>query len=137
MKEYTSEALIALALEARENAHCPYSGVAVGAALLCESGEVFLGANMESASFSPTLCAERVAFGAALSQGHREFLRIAVVGAKKDEMPHAFFPPCGVCRQVMAEFCRPDFEVLLSDGKAVTVLTLGELLPHGFGPEHI
>ena len=92
---------------------------------------------MESASFSPTLCAERVAFGAALAKGHRRFLRIAVVGARKDEAPSRPFPPCGVCRQVMAEFCRPDFEVLLSDGKAVTVLTLGELLPHGFGPEHL
>lgn len=137
MKEYTNEALIRLAEGARENAHCPYSGIAVGAALLTEEGEVFLGANMESASFSPTLCAERVAFGAALAKGHRRFLRIAVVGARKDEAPSCPFPPCGVCRQVMAEFCRPDFEVLLSDGKAVTVLTLGELLPHGFGPEHL
>ncbi|MBQ7406170.1 MAG: cytidine deaminase [Clostridia bacterium] len=136
MEKYTSEALISLALEARKNAHCPYSGIAVGAALLTKTGEVFLGANMESASFSPTLCAERVAFGAALSQGHREFLRIAVVGAKKDEMPHAFFPPCGVCRQVMAEFCENDFEILLSDGKTVEVLTLDALLPHRFGKEH-
>ena len=87
MKEYTNEALMDLALKARENAHCPYSGIAVGAALLTEDGEVFLGANMENASFSPTLCAERVAFGAALAKGHRKFSRIAVVGAKKEEAP--------------------------------------------------
>ena len=137
MKEYTSEALIALALEARENAHCPYSGVAVGAALLCESGEVFLGANMESASFSPTLCAERVAFGAALAKGHRDFLCIAVVGGKRGAAPDTCFPPCGVCRQVMAEFCEGDFEILLSDGRTVSMLTLDELLPHRFGKEFL
>ena len=136
MKEYTNEALIELALKARKNAHCPYSGIAVGAALLTEDGEVFLGANMENASFSPTLCAERVAFGAALAEGHRKFLRIAVVGAKQEEMPNRFFPPCGVCRQVMAEFCEKDFEILLFDGKKIQVLTMAELLPHGFGKEH-
>ena len=137
MKEYTNEALMDLALAARKNAHCPYSGIAVGAALLTEDGEVFLGANMENASFSPTLCAERVAFGAALAKGHRKFLRIAVVGAKKEESPSVFFPPCGVCRQVMAEFCEKDFEVILSDGEKCRVLTLSELLPHGFGKEFL
>lgn len=136
MKQYTNEALITLATKARENAHCPYSGIAVGAALLTESGEVFLGANMESASFSPTLCAERVAFGSALAAGHRKFVRIAVVGAKIESTPDRFFPPCGVCRQVMAEFCKQDFEIILSDGKALRVLTLSELLPHSFGKEH-
>ena len=137
MKEYTSDDLIALALKARENAHCPYSGIAVGAALLCSDGEFFLGANMESASFSPTLCAERVAFGAALAKGHRNFSRIAVVGAKQGERPDRIFPPCGVCRQVMAEFCGTDFEILLSDGKQIRALTLGELLPFGFTKEHL
>ena len=137
MKQYTNDALIALAREARKNAHCPYSGIAVGAALLCDDGEVFLGANMESASFSPTLCAERVAFGAALAKGKRNFVRIAVVGGKKDENPETLFPPCGVCRQVMAEFCAGDFEILLSDGKAGRVLTLDALLPHRFGKEYL
>ena len=137
MKEYTSDELIALALQARENAHCPYSGIAVGAALLCADGEVFLGANMESASFSPTLCAERVAFGAALAKGHRDFVRIAVAGARKGMRPDRIFPPCGVCRQVMAEFCETDFEILLSDGKQIRALTLGELLPFGFTKEHL
>ncbi len=136
MKQYTNEALIALAMKARENAYCPYSGIAVGAALLTETGEVFLGANMENASFGPTLCAERVAFGSALAAGHRKFKRIAVVGAKKECAPDRHFPPCGVCRQVMAEFCTGDFEILLSDGKSTRVLTLSELLPHGFGKEH-
>ncbi len=137
MKEYTNEALIALATKARENAHCPYSGIAVGAALVTDSGEIFLGANMENASFSPTLCAERVAFGAALAAGHRKFSRIAVVGAKKEDAPSVFFPPCGVCRQVMAEFCEKNFEIILSDGKECRVLTLADLLPHGFGKEFL
>ncbi len=137
MKQYSNEALIALAMKARKNAHCPYSGIAVGAALLTDTGDVFLGANMESASFSPTLCAERVAFGAALVAGHRNFLRIAVVGAKKESAPDRHFPPCGVCRQVMAEFCTGDFEIILSDGSSTRVLTLSELLPHGFGKEHM
>ena len=124
-------------MQARKNAYCPYSGIAVGAALLTDTGEIFCGANMESASFSPTLCAERVAFGAALAAGHRNFVRIAVVGAKKETAPDRFFPPCGVCRQVMTEFCADDFEVILSDGKNTRVLTLAELLPHGFGKEHL
>ena len=132
MKEYTNEALMDLALKARENAHCPYSGIAVGAALLTEDGEVFLGANMENASFSPTLCAERVAFGAALAKGHRKFSRIAVVGAKKEEAPSVFFPPCGVCRQVMAEFCKPDFQVYMAKADSIDTKTLEQLLPNSF-----
>ncbi len=137
MKEYTNEALLALAKKARENAHCPYSGIAVGAALLTKSGEVFLGANMENASFSPTLCAERVAFGSALVAGHREFARIAVVGGKKDAATEGAFPPCGVCRQVMAEFCGGDFEVILESAGGCRVLMLSELLPHGFDKDYL
>jgi cytidine deaminase len=136
MKEYTNEALLAAAMEARKNAHCPYSGIAVGAALLTDTGEVFHGANMENAAFGSSICAERVAFGSALAAGHRRFTRIAVVGAKQDAMPDRCFPPCGVCRQVMAEFCGQDFEIILSDWKEPRVLTLAALLPHGFGKEH-
>ena len=137
MKEYTSEALLALAAEARKNAYCPYSGIAVGAALLTDDGAVFLGANIENASFSPTLCAERVAFGAAIAAGYRKFSRIAVVGGKKDANPAGAFPPCGVCRQVMAEFCNDDFEILLSDAGECRTLTLAQILPHGFGKDHL
>ena len=133
MKEYTNEALLALAKKARENAHCPYSGIAVGAALLTKSGEVFLGANMENASFSPTLCAERVAFGSALAAGHREFARIAVVGGKKENAPEGAFPPCGVCRQVMAEFCKPDFKIYLAKPDGYEERTLAQILPDSFG----
>ncbi len=136
MKEYTNEALLAAAAEARKNAHCPYSGIAVGAALLTDTGEVFLGANMENAAFGPSICAERVAFGSALAAGHREFSRIAVVGAKQGNAPDRYFPPCGVCRQVMTEFCEQDFEIILSDGKEPMALTLAQLFPHGFGKEH-
>ena len=137
MKEYTNEALLALAKKARENAHCPYSGIAVGAALLTKSGEVFLGANMENASFSPTLCAERVAFGSALAAGHREFARIAVVGGKKENAPEGAFPPCVVCRQVMAAFCGGEFEVILDGDGGCRVLTLAELLPNGFDKNYL
>ena len=137
MKEYTNEALISLALDARKNAHCPYSGIAVGAALLTATGEVFLGANVENAAFSPSLCAERVAFGAAIAAGHKRFTRIAVVGAKKERTPNGFFPPCGVCRQMMAEFCDQNFEIVLWDGKEIRVLTFSALFPHGFGKEYL
>lgn len=136
MEKYTNEALVLLAAEARKNAYCPYSGIAVGAALLTEDGSLFLGANAENAAFGPSLCAERAAFAAALSAGHRKFIRIAVVGAKAGEVPARDFPPCGVCLQVMAEFCNRDFEILLSDGRNITVKTLSALLPHGFGAEH-
>ncbi len=136
MKAYTNEELVSLANEARENAYCPYSGIAVGAALLTEDGEIFLGANAENAAFGPSLCAERAAFAAALTTGRRKFSRIAVVGAQKNEKPHRFFPPCGVCRQVMAEFCTADFKILLFDGKEISEINLSALLPHGFGAEH-
>ncbi len=136
MEKYTDETLVSLAAHTRENAYCPYSGIAVGAALLTEDGALFLGANAENAAFGPSLCAERAAFAAALSAGHRKFSRIAVVGAKKNEAPRSFFPPCGICLQVMAEFCDENFEILLFDGKKIAIKTLSSLLPHGFGAEH-
>ena len=115
MNQETMTRLVAAAMQAREKSYAPYSGFSVGAALLTDDGAVFLGANIENASFSPTLCAERVAFGAAIAAGYRKFSRIAVVGGKKNADPAGAFPPCGVCRQVMAEFCNDDFEILLSD----------------------
>ena len=122
------EALYTAALEARKNSYCPYSGYAVGAALLAADGRVFLGANIENAAYSPTICAERAAFAAAVSAGVREFVAIAVCGGRKGEEPDASCTPCGVCRQVMAEFCHPGLEVILTGN----TFTLADLLPHAF-----
>ena len=121
------QTLIELAERARERAYAPYSGFSVGAALLCEDGEVFCGCNIENASYTPTCCAERVALFSAVKEGRRRFRAIAVVG---NENP---CPPCGVCRQVLSEFCDGDFTVILKhkEGSPET-LTLGELLPHRF-----
>ena len=116
------EKLINLAKQAREKAYAPYSNFQVGAALLCKNGKVYTGCNVENAAYSPTLCAERVAFGKAISEGEREFVAIAVVGNT------APCTPCGVCRQVMAEFCKPDF-LIYTEGKTYT---LQDLLPEGF-----
>ena len=116
------------AFEARKNSYCPYSGYAVGAALLASDGRIFLGTNIENAAYSPTICAERSAFASAVSSGAREFLAIAVCGGKKESDPDPACTPCGVGRQVMAEFCKGDFEIILNG----RTLTLAELLPHSF-----
>ena len=132
------KALIAAAVEAMGHAYAPYSGYKVGAALLCADGTVYQGCNIENASYSPTVCAERTAFFKAVYDGHREFSAIAVCGGK-DGVITGYFPPCGVCRQVMREFCREDFPVILvGAGADYQVLTLGELLPHSFSSgEHM
>ena len=128
----TPEVLIDLAKQAMENAYAPYSGYKVGAALLCADGTVFTGCNIENASFSPTICAERTAFAKAVSEGQREFVAIAVCGGK-DGVITGLFPPCGVCRQVMREFCREDFAVYLADREgAYQTRTLVQLLPDSF-----
>ena len=123
--------LLRLATEARANAYAPYSGYRVGAALLAEDGRVFCGCNVENASYTPTCCAERVAILKAVSEGCRRFTAIAVVGGKDDA--DASCVPCGVCRQVLAEFCGDGLEIMgvSSDGE-VTVRTLGALLPDRF-----
>lgn len=127
--------LIRLAVKARERAYAPYSGFTVGAALLCGNGRIYLGCNIENAAYSPTNCAERTAFFKAVSEGEREFVRIAIVGGKEGEM--AAPSPCGVCLQVMAEFCDPEtFEIVMAESEsAYTVKKLGELLPFGFEME--
>ena len=130
------EELLRLAVEAMGRAYVPYSGYQVGAALLCADGTVYQGCNIENASYTPTICAERNAFFKAVYDGKREFSAIAVVGGKNGVIS-GIFPPCGVCRQVMAEFCGPEFEILLTDGAALTVATLGELLPQAFGPGNL
>lgn len=134
---YSANDLCALAVKARENSYSPYSGVRVGAALLCGSGKIYTGCNIENAAFSPTVCAERVAFFKAISEGEKDFTAIAISGGS-DGTPDSEFPPCGVCRQVMSEFCEPDFKILLAKSETeYTALTLSELLPHGFGKGNV
>ena len=130
-------ALLSDAIKARGNSYCPYSNISVGAALLGKSGKVYLGNNIENASYSPTICAERVAFFKAISEGESEFSAIAIAGGKKGEPSEANFPPCGVCRQVMGEFCDGDFLVIWGDGESITERTLKEILPDGFNKDNL
>ena len=131
------EELINKAKEAMAHAYAPYSGYHVGAALLTSDGRVYQGCNIENAGFSPTVCAERTAFFKAVYDGARSFEAIAVVGGKNGEIT-GFFPPCGVCRQVMREFCGDDFLIHMggTDG-AIKTLRLSELLPESFSPNNI
>lgn len=129
--------LIEAALAAREKAYAPYSKFAVGAALLCRDGTVYKGCNIECASYPATNCAERTAFFQAVSQGRRDFAAIAVVGGPAGKSPDSLCPPCGVCRQVMREFCGDDFDIVLWDGRETRVYTLAQLLPCSFGPENL
>lgn len=125
--------LMMLAEKARENAYCPYSDFAVGAALLTKSGKVYLGCNIENASFSPTVCAERTAIFSAVADGERDFAKIAVCGGKKGEKPNKICTPCGVCRQVMSEFCSPNLPILLGGSEIGTERhSLSSLLPMSF-----
>lgn len=130
----TPRALVERAIDARQNAYAPYSGFRVGAALLGSTGQVFYGCNIENSAFSPTLCAERVAFGSAIAAGCRDFSAIAVVGGAQDNTGRSCFP-CGVCRQIMREFCRDDFLIYLLDGEQIVHYRLDELLPHSFALE--
>ncbi|MBQ2419981.1 MAG: cytidine deaminase [Clostridia bacterium] len=133
----TDKELCRLAIEAREKAYAPYSGYRVGAALITKSGEVYLGSNIENAAYTPTVCAERTAFFKAVSEGETEFFAIAVAGGNGDKVGGAF-PPCGVCRQVMAEFCDGDFKILTVTGDDMfEEYTLTELLPLAFSPKNL
>lgn len=133
----TDKELCAIAVKAIENAYVPYSGYRVGAALLTKSGKVYTGCNIENAAYSPTVCAERTAIFKAVSEGERDFAKIAVAGGKNGEITGEF-PPCGVCRQVMAEFCGEDFEILVvKGGNSFTEFKLSELLPCSFNPKHV
>ena len=131
----TDKELIALADEARAKSYCPYSGFSVGAALLTKDGKIYTGANIENASFTPTVCAERVALFTAVHAGETEFEAIAVVGGPSGRAAEKLFTPCGVCRQVLSEFCKPDTRVIIATEAETLVTTLGELMPHGFGKE--
>ncbi len=130
--------LIKAALEARRLSYSPYSGFAVGAALLCKDGSVFTGCNIENSAFTPTNCAERTAFFKAVSEGKKDFVKIAVVGGNADKQPDNYCPPCGVCRQVMKEFCSPDFEIIMAkSAEDYTVMTLADLLPASFDKREV
>lgn len=125
------EKLCDLAKEAMTHAYAPYSGYKVGAALLCADGTVYQGCNIENASYSPTNCAERTAFFKAIYDGKRDFSAIAICGGK-DGVITGLFPPCGVCRQVMREFCEQDFKVYMITPEGYEERTLADLLPDSF-----
>ena len=124
----TPNKLVQIAHQTLENAHAPYSGYKVGAALLCEDGTVFTGCNVENASYGLTNCAERTAVFSAIAAGQTKFSAIAIVSSGE---PAPF--PCGACRQVLAEFCPPEFPVHIAHAEGYATMTLGELLPHRFG----
>lgn len=128
----TDRELLELAVEARKKSYSPYSGFRVGAALLGKSGKIYTGCNVENAAYTPTNCAERTAVFKAVSEGEREFSAIAIVGGKGEE-PADFCAPCGVCRQVLAEFCNEDFRVVLGTPDNIRVYSFAEILPLSFG----
>ena len=129
---YDVSKLALAAREARKKSYSPYSSVSVGAALLASSGEIYTGANVENAAFSPSVCAERVAILRAVHEGKRSFKAIAVCGGRSGELSVTEFTPCGVCRQTLAEFCGEDFEVVCATESDVKIYKLSELLPHSF-----
>ena len=130
----TPEKLVELSKEAMQRAYAPYSGYQVGAALLCADGSVYLGCNIENASYTPTVCGERTAIFKAVSEGKRDFTAIAICGGKNGVITGAF-PPCGVCRQVMREFCDDDFTVYLVNAEGFDTVTLADLLPYSFSAQ--
>jgi cytidine deaminase len=133
----TNNDLVKLAFSAMKNSYSPYSHCKVGSALLSKNGKVYLGCNVENASYGVTNCAERTAFFNAVSEGEREFSKIAIVGGVEGKVKDLFMP-CGVCRQVMAEFCSGDFEVLVASSQDdFKVFKLRDLLPHSFDEKNL
>lgn len=130
--------LIRIAIEQLKFSYAPYSGFKVGASLIAKSGEIYTGCNIENAAYTPTNCAERTAFFKAVSEGIKEFDAICIVGGKNGILTE-YAAPCGVCRQVMMEFCDPEtFKIILAlDPEHYDVYTLKELLPLGFGPQNL
>ncbi len=130
----TSKELIDLALSASEKAYSPYSGFCVGAALMCKSGKVYTGCNIENKSYGATNCAERTAFFNAINIGEREFTSIAIVGYNSESRnSFDFCHPCGICRQIFSEFCTGDFKIILSNSKGeIKEYTLNDILPDRF-----
>ena len=135
MEKAMVERLIGTAIRQLDFSYAPYSGFKVGAALLTKNGEIYTGCNIENAAYTPTNCAERTAFFKAVSEGVREFRAICIVGGK-DGVLTEYAAPCGVCRQVMMEFCDPEtFKIILAvDKEHYDIFTLKEILPLGFGP---
>lgn len=135
----TIRTLISAAIKARKLSYSPYSHYQVGAALLSEDGQVVTGCNIENAAYTPTNCAERTAFFKAVSEGCRDFRAIAIVGSPEGDVLTQYAYPCGVCRQVMMEFCDPsDFQIIVAKSEDdYLVKTLQELLPEGFGPDNL
>ncbi|MCX7657155.1 MAG: cytidine deaminase [Oscillospiraceae bacterium] len=138
MQKDLAEKMIDAAIEMLKFSYSPYSGFKVGAALLAENGKIYTGCNIENAAYTPTNCAERTAFFKAVSEGERDFKAICIVGGK-DGVLTEYSPPCGVCRQVMMEFCDPEkFLIILAVSKGkYDIFTLKELLPLGFGPGNL
>ena len=138
MEQVMVEKLIDTAIEQLKFSYTPYSNFKVGAALLTKSGKIYTGCNIENASYTPTNCAERTAFFKAVSEGVLEFDAICVVGGMNKVLKE-YAAPCGVCRQVMMEFCNPDtFQIILATSKdQYEIFTLKELLPLGFGPNNL
>ncbi|MGN0398617.1 MAG: cytidine deaminase [Blautia sp.] len=132
------EEMIDLAIRQLDFSYAPYSGFKVGSALLTKSGKFYTGCNIENASYTPTNCAERTAFFKAVSEGEKEFEAICIVGGK-DGILTEYAAPCGVCRQVMMEFCDQDaFQIILATSREqYEIFTLRELFPLGFGPNHL
>ena len=135
-KLISPDALLELAVDVRKRSYSPYSGFKVGAALLTRSGKVYTGCNIENAAFSPTVCAERVAIFKAISEGESDFVAIAIAGGAGED-PDPEVAPCGVCRQVMAEFCDGDFLVITYDGKEERVKTLNDIFPDMFSGKNL
>ena len=138
MERTQVQQLIRAAFAARRFAYTPYSHFKVGAALLARNGQVFTVCNIESASYSPTNCAERTALFKAVSEGVTEFSAIAIVGSREGEVNRIVTSPCGVCRQALFEFCGPDLTVIMARSEEDYLeTTLGKLLPYGFGPKNL
>lgn len=133
-----TEELVSLAINSKKNAYVPYSKFKVGAALLTKEGKVYTGCNIESASYTPTNCAERTAFFKAVSEGERDFLAIAIAGGYDDENADYCYP-CGVCRQVMVEFCNLEtFRIIIvKDKNNYKEYLLKDIFPHSFGPSDL
>ncbi len=131
--------LIASAIQARENSYAPYSGYCVGAALLCSNGTIVTGCNVENASYGATNCAERTAVFRAVSEGRRSFEAIAIAGGKAGSQELDLAYPCGVCRQVLREFCEPSrlTVIVCRSTEDYREMTLEELLPDSFGPDNL
>lgn len=138
MDQATMKKLTQAAMAARDRAYAPYSGFTVGAALLSSDGRVFTGCNIENASYGAANCAERTAVFNAVNEGEQEFLAVAIAGGAEGQPVEDYCPPCGICRQVLAEFCQPDASVILViAGGKLKVLSIGELLPHSFTKEKL